>query len=996
MPDNIIFTGEFDGSEISKGINGMIDALKRAQSQQDGLTTSMESTQETIDGSADGIKKLTAQIAALDKTSKDYAATNQNLNSRLTALQGQYDKYNSTIETQRKQLEASQVTVTKMTAAYDAATKSVTALQAETGKPIAPSMSDGKITATLATVKGKIKAAGADIASTLNDSTKPAIDNTADAVSSLGAVWGPVGIAAGVALGFIAKELYKMATAENDAERATRLLNESLQANVKASAGASDQVDIMKLKFELAREGLLNKKDVLDEYNSTLGKTLGVTKDFNEAEQTTIDNADTYIKIVGLKAQAVALSNIRIKASEQVAAADLGLADNRNTATKVATYLFKWGNDYVNQVKQDKKRFDSNIKIENEKIKDDVTRMEIDIQTQLAAIQTPFMDKPKELEKVKKARKEITNIYEQELQKLKSDIAKINEKGFTDEASITKSIEEDFKKRDLAFQKAFKNKQLTSGQLSALQDNLKNLQDLTLKKGLADFATQKANYLRGIDDQLTALQNDIDLKRIANIQDSFTRERLTIEAETDKTTAALAARRDKQIADLQKNAAKNGIGPAALQSQVRAVTDTYSDMLDAVIATRNQKLQKLSFDTFEKLSEDAKRLLNSGNLGVSQGALINIQGLAAQFQQGKISYAEYQKALTQIARAEANERFQIERQFLEAEIQVRQAKLASDKTLTDDQITKLRDEITTLQQRLADATRGNVTTGAADTKKDRDEKIQGLVNYANAIGQVIQSVVSFWQLANEAEQKSLARSIALQDRRVEAARNIAAKGNAEYLRLEEERQQALLIKQENAARRTLAINAAIQGSQVLVALVSAIAEGAKVGGAIGAILDVAAIVGAIASAYAIAQSLKPKQPSFFVGTEDTGHGGNVDGRGGFHAVLHPHERVLTAEENKKLRGLSNKEVIERVTENYLVKPAPSLNMAAMEQAVNSGTRSEVMRMEGVERELKLNNQLQLKTHRLLKSMGVSVNVDRNGLAVSVLEAADEIVKSKKI
>jgi hypothetical protein len=55
-----------------------------------------------------------------------------------------------------------------------------------------------------------------------------------------------------------------------------------------------------------------------------------------------------------------------------------------------------------------------------------------------------------------------------------------------------------------------------------------------------------------------------------------------------------------------------------------------------------------------------------------------------------------------------------------------------------------------------------------------------------------------------------------------------------------------------------------------------------------------------------------------------------------------------------------------------------------------------MRMEGVERELKLNNQLQLKTHRLLKSMGVSVNVDRNGLAVSVLEAADEIVKSKKI
>jgi hypothetical protein len=49
-------------------------------------------------------------------------------------------------------------------------------------------------------------------------------------------------------------------------------------------------------------------------------------------------------------------------------------------------------------------------------------------------------------------------------------------------------------------------------------------------------------------------------------------------------------------------------------------------------------------------------------------------------------------------------------------------------------------------------------------------------------------------------------------------------------------------------------------------------------------------------------------PVFFDGTEDTGAGGGIDGKGGFHAVLHPHERVVPASENAKLKGLSNSEL----------------------------------------------------------------------------------------
>lgn len=47
-------------------------------------------------------------------------------------------------------------------------------------------------------------------------------------------------------------------------------------------------------------------------------------------------------------------------------------------------------------------------------------------------------------------------------------------------------------------------------------------------------------------------------------------------------------------------------------------------------------------------------------------------------------------------------------------------------------------------------------------------------------------------------------------------------------------------------------------------------------------------------------------PFFEDGIEDTGkHGNGVDGKGGFHAILHPNERVLTKKQNKLIGNISN-------------------------------------------------------------------------------------------
>ena len=42
-------------------------------------------------------------------------------------------------------------------------------------------------------------------------------------------------------------------------------------------------------------------------------------------------------------------------------------------------------------------------------------------------------------------------------------------------------------------------------------------------------------------------------------------------------------------------------------------------------------------------------------------------------------------------------------------------------------------------------------------------------------------------------------------------------------------------------------------------------------------------------------------PTFYEGTEDTGQSGNgIDNKGGFHAILHPHERVIPQNLNNKI------------------------------------------------------------------------------------------------
>lgn len=90
----------------------------------------------------------------------------------------------------------------------------------------------------------------------------------------------------------------------------TKASQEALN-NVMKKAGedldsAQSKVTELRTEIDLARKGFLDKKKVLEQYNESLGKTVGQAKSLNEAEQILLDKGPAIIQFYFLKAKAAA------------------------------------------------------------------------------------------------------------------------------------------------------------------------------------------------------------------------------------------------------------------------------------------------------------------------------------------------------------------------------------------------------------------------------------------------------------------------------------------------------------------------------------------------------------------------------------------------------------------------------------------------------------------------------------------------------------------
>jgi hypothetical protein len=88
-----------------------------------------------------------------------------------------------------------------------------------------------------------------------------------------------------------------------------------------AFSDAYIQIENVNTAFEKFNNGTTSKKDALDEYNNSLGKVYGTTKDIAEAERLFIENKDNYVKAALFRAAAqIALKKASEEAFKQLEA----------------------------------------------------------------------------------------------------------------------------------------------------------------------------------------------------------------------------------------------------------------------------------------------------------------------------------------------------------------------------------------------------------------------------------------------------------------------------------------------------------------------------------------------------------------------------------------------------------------------------------------------------------------------------------------------------
>lgn len=177
---------------------------------------------------------------------------------------------------------------------------------------------------------------------TLNEQNKDAADSTINLkqifsdVTSTFSTWKDILIGAGESLSWLTgaltagltiltlygPALYKWITAlakgKEEADYARISLSELNKALGDSDySNAVQQVNLLKIHVGLARKGFLDKKDVLLEYNDTLGKTMGKASSLAEVEQKMAKDSSGYIKMTLFKAAAnLALQDAAKKAYE--------------------------------------------------------------------------------------------------------------------------------------------------------------------------------------------------------------------------------------------------------------------------------------------------------------------------------------------------------------------------------------------------------------------------------------------------------------------------------------------------------------------------------------------------------------------------------------------------------------------------------------------------------------------------------------------------------
>lgn len=224
----------------------------------------------------------------------------------------------------------------------------------------------------------------------------------------------------------------------------------------------------------------------------------------------------------------------------------------------------------------------------------------------------------------------------------------------------------------------------------------------------------------------------------------------------------------------------------------------------------------------------------------------------------------------------------------------------------------------------------------AQQQNNIQEGIKGYEQLANAATDAYDKIL-------EAQISALDKEISLREKRVDAAKELAERGNTEILRIEEERLQKTMEQRERFARRQQAVNSAITVSNAI----AAVARAALEGGGFGSIATIAALLAAMAAGYAAVTSLSQDAGAFADGIVDyKGIGGPRDDKNWVR--ISNGESVITAEGTKKNRQLLeaiNKGAVLQLGDQSLPLLTPQFNQHNIPADRNYATSKDLSKLE---------------------------------------------------
>lgn len=307
--------------------------------------------------------------------------------------------------------------------------------------------------------------------------------------------------------------------------------------------------------------------------------------------------------------------------------------------------------------------------------------------------------------------------------------------------------------------------------------------------------------------------------------------------------------------------------------------------------------------------------LNDQQLQLTAEKQDKLLGLENGYSAGLIKLEDYEKRKVEVVREYAIKQLEIEVANIDAMLDsyqkgsVEYVKLTVERQAKVLEATRLKNEGKTA----ADVTKATQTAAEEEEKKKQADKHKAEIQEKiDSYQELAKAVVEAYNTILQTQIDALDKEISIREKRVEAAKALAEKGNVAVLKMEEDRLQKAQKKRAEYAKKQQIVNAAITVSNA----VAAVARAALEGGGFGSIATIAALLAALAAGYASVTSLS--QDNAF-----------ADGVVGFNGRGGPRD-------DKNWVRISN-------GESVITAEGTRHNQALLE-AINSGSRFNVLGM----------------------------------------------------